>query len=229
MKTIANRVYRPIAGTIIWGIVISFIVAIILFSFFAGITQLLGLVMFWVAIVICGLILIFRVLSIVRANEDETPPIYADGNTIYCYNGKAILEFPIWDLYCASGKLKGYLRYYLIYWQWGKYNYGNVTVYFDDEGRKRHFTIRHVLKADEAADRLMQYVEKQAKAKEIPDYYQILRVRTDSTQQEISQSYENLKNQNPDNLEEIEKAFEVLSSLSKKIEYDAAYWAVHED
>ena len=151
-KTIAKRVYRSLAKPIIWGIIFSLL--------FASVFLAPGL--FGVAIVtflVSGFLFGFRVYLISKANNDDTPPIWVDGETIYCYNGKVILEFPVQDLYYAKGRYKKYVHFYGNFISWGSYNYGKVKIFYDDNGSKQKFVIKNVLEPQNSALELMQYVE----------------------------------------------------------------------
>ncbi|MBR3895094.1 MAG: DnaJ domain-containing protein [Clostridia bacterium] len=219
MKTIAERVIRPITKTILLGILLSLLFSAVFFSphFVAVI----------VVFFMCCAILAVRVYFILQANHDETPPIYVEGENIYCYNGKVILEFPVWDLYYAKGKNKKYFHVFGNFVSWGTYHYGKIKVCYDDDGKKETFVIKNVLEPENAAIRLMQYVEDFERSENFTDYYQILRVRTDATQQEIIDAYNKLKQQKPDDIELITVAFHTLSSPKQRAEYDVEYWSVH--
>ena len=134
----------------------------------------------------------------------------------------------MWDLYYAKGKHKKFFHHYGRFIEWGSYNYGKIKVYYDDDEKKECFVIKNVFEPEEAAYKLMQYVEDFEKRENFTDYYEILRIRTDATQQEILDAYNKLKNQNTDNIENITLAFETLSSPKKKAEYDVKYWSIHD-
>ena len=220
MQTIAKGVFRPITKTIILGSVFSILIS----AMFLNVHIAVAIIAFFISASITGVTVYF----IVRVNNDDTPPIYVEGENIYCYNGKVILEFPVRDFYYANGKQKKYFHIWGGFISWGTYNYGKVKIYFDDNGRKKKFVIKNVFEPEKSAFELMGYVENFAKKENFIDCYQILRIRTDATQQEILEAYNKLKNQNADNIEDISLAFEILSSPKKKAEYDVKYWTIHD-
>ena len=230
MKVIAERVYRPLVKPIIWGIILTAGITLVSSGIFFGAELIvLGIIVAIVAFLGSGYLFILRIRNISNANNDETNPIWVDGETIYCYNGKVILEFPVQDLYYAKGRYKKYVHFYGYFISWGSYNYGKVKIFYDDNGSKQKFIIKNVLEPENAALQLMQYVEDFEKAWDFTDYYQILRVRIDASQQEILDAYNKLKAQKPDDMEQIAEAYSVLSSPKQKAEYDVKYWSVHNE
>lgn len=151
MTIIAERVFRPVTKTIIMGVLLSFLIALVFYN--------LHIVAACIAFLVCCTIQGIRVYFIVQSNQDDTPPIYADGENIYCYNGKVILEFPVKDLYYAKGKHKKYFRIFGNFLSWGTYNYGEVKIYYDNDGRKECFAVKNVLEPEDAAIDLMQYAD----------------------------------------------------------------------
>ena len=157
MQTIAERVFRPITKKIILGSVFSIFISAI----FLNVHIAVAIIAFFISASITGVI----VYLIVRANNDDIPPIYVEGENIYCYNGKVILEFPVRDFYYAKGKQKKYFHIWGRFISWGTYNYGKVKIYFNDNGRKKKFVIKNVLEPEQSAFELMDYVENFEKKK----------------------------------------------------------------
>ena len=186
---------------------------------------MIGIIVFLICCAAFGI----RVYFIRQTNFDDTPPICVEGDKIYCYNGRALLELPVTDFYSAKGKYKKYFHVLGTFISWGTYNYGKVKIYFDNDGKKEKFVIKNVLEPEQAALDLMEYAENIEQAKNFTDYYKLLRIRTDATQQEILDAYNKMKTQNTDSndLESIARAYTVLSSPKQKAEYDVQYWSIH--
>ncbi len=205
----AERVIRPYGKIIFWGILFS----ILLFPIAPLILLIQGL----------------RVYFIIKANRDDVLPIYSDGETLFCYNGKEQLEIPLQDFCGAKGKLKTYHHFYGRFETWGTYNYGKIKIRYVDDGALRKFVVKNVLDAEDQALRLMEYAEDCERRAGFTDHYKILRVRSDATEQEIFDAYQRLKEQFPENEEEITAAFEVLSSPQRRSDFDKKYGALYRD
>jgi len=161
MKYMAEWIHRSIVKTIIKGIIWLILSFCLLFLFIS--TELVPLAVFSGLLILA--VCFFTALNaymIIKTNREDTPPIYIEGNNIFCYNGKAILEFPMSDLYYAKGKNKKYFHVFAGFITWGTRNYGKICICFDNEGKKEKFYIKNVYEPKKAAQTLMQYVECQA-------------------------------------------------------------------
>ena len=159
MTVLADWVYRPITKNIVLGVILSILSIFgIVMSRVSGSED--GVIILTLALIGVVWITVVSCRRKTKVNQEEIPPIYAEEKNLFLYDGESHVKIPVDRIVRVVGKNKRYFHFYGRFYSWGTYNFGKVSVcYWDKIGQKKVIVIHHVYKPEDAADKVVEYMQ----------------------------------------------------------------------